>query len=138
MTNKGGAPIKEINFEALDNLINIQCTGEECASVLGVDYDTLNARIKDKGYDGFSDYFDKKRGKGKASLRRLQWKTAEEGNPTMLIWLGKQWLQQTDKQEITGKDGKDLLPENAYTEQELIEEAKSRGLVFSDDPPFTD
>jgi hypothetical protein len=27
------------------------------------------------------------------------------GNPTMLIWLGKQYLDQKDKNELTGKDG---------------------------------
>jgi len=29
-----------------------------------------------------------------------QWKTATGGNPTMQIWLGKNMLGQTDKQEI--------------------------------------
>jgi hypothetical protein len=27
------------------------------------------------------------------------------GNPTMLIWLGKQFLGQTDKTAVTGADG---------------------------------
>lgn len=34
-------------------------------------------------------------------LRDLQWKTAESGNATMQIWLGKQMLGQTDKIEST-------------------------------------
>jgi hypothetical protein len=29
----------------------------------------------------------------------MQWKLARSGNATMLIWLGKQWLGQTDKVE---------------------------------------
>jgi hypothetical protein len=33
------------------------------------------------------------------SLRRLQAKKAAEGNVTMLIWLGKQYLGQSDRQE---------------------------------------
>jgi hypothetical protein len=36
---------------------------------------------------------------GRASLRRLQYKAAENGNPTMQIWLGKQWLGQKDRTE---------------------------------------
>jgi hypothetical protein len=48
---------------------------------------------------------------GRMSLRRLQWKKAQEGNTTMLIWLGKQYLGQSDKQELTGKDGKSLVPD---------------------------
>jgi len=34
------------------------------------------------------------------SLRRAQIKTALDGNPTMQIWLGKQYLGQHDKIEI--------------------------------------
>jgi len=37
---------------------------------------------------------------GKASLRRTQWKAATGGNSTMMVWLGKNVLGQTDKQEI--------------------------------------
>ena len=48
----------------------------------------------------FSDYLPQKALAGKASLRRTQWKTATGGNPTMQIWLGKNMLGQTDKQEI--------------------------------------
>ena len=33
------------------------------------------------------------------SLRRQQFKSAEAGNVTMQIWLGKQYLGQTDKVE---------------------------------------
>lgn len=100
--NKGGRPRYKIDYGLLDNLCAIQCTGEECASVLGVDYDTLNRNLKHDGHGGFADYFAKKSGAGKASLRRRQFKTAEEGNPTMLIWLGKQYLGQSEKQEISG------------------------------------
>ena len=46
---------------------------------------------------GFSEVYKTFRGKGNASLRRLQFKEAERGNVTMLIWLGKQWLGQTEK-----------------------------------------
>jgi hypothetical protein len=35
------------------------------------------------------------------SLRRMQWQAAENGNPTMLVWLGKQYLNQKDKAEQT-------------------------------------
>ena len=97
--NKGGRPRYKIDYELLNNLCAIQCTGEECASVLGVDYDTLNRNLKHDGHGGFAEYFAKKSGAGKASLRRRQFKTAEEGNPTMQIWLGKQYLGQKDKQE---------------------------------------
>lgn len=37
---------------------------------------------------------------GKRSLRRTQFKAALEGNPQLLIWLGKQYLGQSDKSEV--------------------------------------
>ena len=95
-----GRPKIVIDMVLVDNLCQIQCTGEEIASVLKVDYDTLNARIKESTGSGFSDYIKVKSKGGKASLRRMQWKGAQEGNATMLVWLGKQYLGQNDKQEI--------------------------------------
>jgi hypothetical protein len=95
-------PKKQIDYETLKGLCQIQATGEECASILGMDYDTLNNRLKEDSEDGesgFSDYFKKNRGEGLVSLRRMQFKTAEAGNPTMQIWLGKQHLGQSEKNE---------------------------------------
>lgn len=43
-------------------------------------------------------------------LRQLQWQSAESGNVTMQIWLGKNELGQRDQQEITGADGSPLMP----------------------------
>lgn len=99
--NKGGRPKKVIDYKQLETLCKIQCTGEECASVLKMDYDTLNNALKRDGHGGFSDYYKKTSKSGKASLRRLQWKSAENGNTSMLIWLGKQYLGQVDRQETT-------------------------------------
>jgi hypothetical protein len=46
---------------------------------------------------------------GRMSLRRKQWKAAEDGNTTMLVWLGKQYLGQSDKSEVTGAISLDPL-----------------------------
>lgn len=46
---------------------------------------------------------------GKASLRRMQFKTAESGNATMQIWLGKQYLGQKDKQDVTVDNEQDFV-----------------------------
>jgi hypothetical protein len=103
MANKVGRPkilLTDEQLKTIDNLCAIQCTGEEIASVLEIDYDTLNARLKDHYGMNFSEYFEQKSGKGKASLRRKQFQLAESGNATMLVWLGKQWLNQKDRSEI--------------------------------------
>ena len=44
---------------------------------------------------------------GRMSLRRAQLNIALKGNPTMLIWAGKQLLGQSDKQQLqhTGANG---------------------------------
>lgn len=102
--NKGGRPRIEFDkdtWKQIEGMCEIHCTGEEIAGVLDIDYDTLNARVKDKYTVGFSDYYKRHQGKGKASLRRLQWEAAETGNTTMLVWLGKNVLDQTDKQEVS-------------------------------------
>lgn len=100
--NKDGRPIKKIDFDLVERLAEIQCTGEEIAGVLNIDYDTLCSRIEEKYNQSFSEYHEDKKGKGKSSLRRLQWKGAKSGNATMLVWLGKQYLGQKDKNELSG------------------------------------
>jgi len=40
---------------------------------------------------------------GKLSLRRKQVELAVEGNPTMRIWLGKQYMGQKDKHETSAE-----------------------------------
>ena len=49
----------------------------------------------------FSDVHKKKSTTGKISLRRSQFQAAAAGNVSMLIWLGKQYLEQKEpKQEL--------------------------------------
>ena len=38
----------------------------------------------------------------RGSLRAKQFELAMRGNPTMLVWLGKQELGQTDRQQVSG------------------------------------
>lgn len=123
-TEKGGPPKTIIDYETLDDLCNIHCTGEECAAILGMDYDTLNVRLKEDGNGGFSDYFKIKSAGGKMSLRRRQIGLALEGNPTMLIWMGKQQLGQTDKREVDSKssDGS-MSPKPALDPSKLSKSA---------------
>ena len=104
--NNNGCPKIEIDIKLVQKLCEIQCTGEEIASVIGVSYNTLVRRVKELGYRGFEDYYKKNSQIGKASLRRLQWGTAVKGNVSMQIWLGKQILGQKDRVEndITTKD----------------------------------
>ena len=96
----------EKQWKQIESMASIFCTGEEIANILDVHYDTLEARIKETYGIGTSDFLKKYQSAGKASLRRTQYKAAlEDKNITMLIWLGKQHLGQTDKNELMGAGG---------------------------------
>ena len=86
-----GRPPRPIDPLLVERLARIHCTQEEIAAVLGCSVDTLQRR--------FTAIMDTGRLAGKASLRRVQFKLAESGNATMMIWLGKQYLNQTDRQD---------------------------------------
>ena len=106
-------PLTDIDWQQVDKMCEIHCTGEEQASILGVDYDTLNAACKrDKGI-GFSDYFKQKSSGGKMSLRRRQYTSAMDGNTTMLVWIGKNWLGQSDMPEPEPQDLPPIVIERA-------------------------
>ncbi len=85
-------PTMEFSDEDRDKirkLAEIQCTQKEIAHVMGVSQSSL------KKYN--IDVLNEGKNLGKVKLRRAQYnKAVEEGNPTMLIWLGKQMLGQAD------------------------------------------
>jgi len=90
-------PESVIDENVFNALCKVQCTQAEICDVLGVDDKTLTAWCKKKFGKGFKGVYEQKRATGKVSLRRMQWKSAEAGNPAMQIWLGKQYLGQRDK-----------------------------------------
>jgi hypothetical protein len=93
---KVGRPKKQIDRDAFEKLCALQCTQEEICGVLGVTDKTLQAWCKRTYKANFSEVFRQKRQLGKMSLRRSQFKLAEK-NATMAIWLGKQYLDQRDR-----------------------------------------
>lgn len=99
-----GRPRKEIDWDTVDKLCAIHCTGEEIASVMQVHYDTLNNRCNEAYGVNFSEYYKKASASGKMSLRRKQYEVAMAGNVSMLIWLGKNMLNQRDHVDTEVKD----------------------------------
>lgn len=106
--NMGGRPPKlepdQKTFDFLKGLGSIQATKPEVAAVMNVTLPTLRKFFNENpeavaAYEGGMAM-------GKMSLRRRQWKTSEK-SAQMQIWLGKNWLGQSDrsKHEHTGKDG---------------------------------
>lgn len=97
----GGRPRKQDNIDqkTFEGLCGIQCTQIEIADFFGVSHDTISRWCKKTYKKSFEEVFNEKRSMGKISLRRAQWRQAEK-NPTMAIWLGKQYLGQKDEQTV--------------------------------------
>jgi hypothetical protein len=100
---KMGRPKLEFNFEIFEGLCRIQCTLPEIASVMQVSEDTVERRCKEHYGETYAETFKKYSAGGKMRLRRAQFKIAEGGNVPMLIWLGKNYLGQTERVEYVGK-----------------------------------
>ena len=86
-----GRPKKIIDYQLVEDLASIFCTQEEIASIMKCDVRTLQRD------EEFCRLYIKNIDNAKSSLRRVQYKKAMSGNVTMLIWLGKQYLGQSDK-----------------------------------------
>jgi uncharacterized Zn finger protein len=96
-----GRPKKEIDQRMFESLCEIQCTQAEICGVFDITDKTLTRWCQETYGESFSDIYKTKSGVGKISLRRLQFDKAKQGSVPMLIWLGKQYLGQSDKNEVT-------------------------------------
>src|SRR5438093_12960308 len=91
-----------IDLDELEKLSAMQCTDEEVAAWFGVSTRTIERRRKSPA---FAEVMERGRAKGRISIRRAQLKMLEDGNATMGVWLGKNYLQQTDSMEINSGSG---------------------------------
>ena len=81
----------KIDHQEVEKLASYGCSNTEIAEFYGCDESLIRK--------SFSEYLTKGRSKGKIRLRQLQWKSAEKGNVSMQIFLGKNILGQKDKLE---------------------------------------
>lgn len=108
-------PIPKEHFESL---CGIQCTLSEIASFFKCSEDTIERWCKREYGMNFAEVYKIYSVSGKISLRRWQFKMAEK-NVTMAIFLGKQYLGQTDKTETEVS----ILDESAVQEIEAMIDA---------------
>jgi hypothetical protein len=94
-----GRPRIELDWKEFDKLCAIHCTLVEIAGWFNCSEDTIERRVVETHGVTFAEYFKIKSAKGKISLRRSQFKLSER-NPGMAIWLGKQYLEQTDNYDM--------------------------------------
>ena len=100
----GGRPIKlisELGEEFITKLAGLMCSDEEIAAMMSDQYESISVDTLTNENNGatFAECKAKGQAQGKASLRRNQFKLSES-NAAMAIFLGKNWLGQTDKQEF--------------------------------------
>jgi len=105
MARRGHGNKAPIDFEIVKQLSSMFATDEEIAAQFNVSVDTLTRRGKE-----YQDAKEEGRRQGMLNLRKMQLQAVKEKNPTMLIWLGKQYLGQTDTTRIehSGSIGRPL------------------------------
>ena len=104
-----GATKKVVEPQEVYDLATLYCTYKEIADFLDMPVETLKYNFRDlitKGYQAT-----------KQKLRSKQIQVACEGNVTMLIWLGKNILNQSDQPSDT--ESNQVLP---WTEEETKED----------------
>jgi precorrin-4 methylase len=103
--NKSGAgrPHVVLDEGRIGQLAFDGCKDATIAAVMGCAPQTIT--------DNYSKVLVKKRGERRAALHSRQTLQALRGDNTMLIWLGKNELEQTDKQSIehSGPNGGPMI-----------------------------
>src|SRR5690554_591052 len=113
-------------WEQLDALI-IWAGQEYIAEQLGMSADTLSRRIRERYGCSFAEYRHKRQEMLRINLRKKQYQVAmEEGNVTMLIWLGKNMLGQSDKNEIKSVEKFNIDSMSSDEKLEMIERYKEK------------
>lgn len=103
-----GRPLTEIDKKTFENLCGIQCTLTEFAAAFDCSEDTVERWCEREYGSKFAEVFAIYRGRGKISLRRAQFDLSKK-DAKMAIWLGKQYLGQSERGVIgdgeTADDG---------------------------------
>ncbi len=86
-------PLKEINWDVVDKLIEAGCNGLEIAAKFRIDADTFYNRFKKEYCFSFQDYSGKAQDCGKADIKSMLHAKAlnnsAPGNTTLLIFLAR-------------------------------------------------
>lgn len=90
-----------IEWDKVNHYLTCGCLGTQVAAKIGVSADTLYDRVKEEFGVDFSEYMRQKREIGEVLVKEAQFDEAvRQRNISMLIWVGKQMLGQSEKQEV--------------------------------------
>lgn len=90
-------PEKPIDWDLVDELLVAGCLGTEIAPHFNLHPTTFYNRVEEKHGMSFTNYSCEKCSQGDSILRKVQFDKAVNADSTMLIWLGKNRLKQSDK-----------------------------------------
>ena len=91
---------KELNYDALDALLQFKTTKKFCADYLKVSEDTIERRLREEHDMTFKQYHELKMGRTAVKLQQEAINQALKGNTTMLIFALKNMANWAEKQEI--------------------------------------
>jgi hypothetical protein len=96
-----GRPPKPIDWDFVEELLMSGSHGTEIASHFDMHHNTFYEAVQDKYGLNFTELKEEKREKGNSLIRMKQFQKAlgitDTGDNTLLIWLGKNRLSQTDE-----------------------------------------
>lgn len=129
LPSTGGRPRKTLTKDGWNLVVTLSqfmATDEEIATALSgdseadEDYITVDTLTNEYNGQTFSEKKLKGKCKGKTSLRSWQWQSAKNGNVTMQIYLGKNYLGQSDRTEIEVPDTQININVSGATENDLM------------------
>ena len=104
---KAGRKRIKIDWKKVGKAIESGASGVQCAAMLAISYATLTRACLRDNKVKFDEYYQQKKQAGNVAIFGKQYDQAMAGNTSMLIWLGKNRLDQTDKREnVNQNDGK--------------------------------
>jgi hypothetical protein len=110
-------PEKIIDWELVDEKIIHGCPGTEIAAYFGMHPNTFYLKVEEQYKTSFSDYWQQKHMEGNTCIRKWQWEKAKTGDNTMLIWLGKNRLKQSESPQELNVGVETLTNFNAIMSQ---------------------
>jgi hypothetical protein len=93
---KMGRSEKIINWKKVDELLLAGCTGVQIAPHFNIHVNTLYRKVEEEFGVSFTEYSALKKDEGDSLLLKKQFEKALGGDNVMLIWLGKNRMQQSD------------------------------------------
>jgi hypothetical protein len=110
LPNPPGAPKANLDWDEIGKLLAFGCKTTKIASQFGVSERTLYTRCEQDLNIKYTEFSQGKRSKGDNILQAKQFQEAMNGNITMLIWLGKQRLEQREPKD----NPKDTVTNNTF------------------------